>query len=502
MSEDSDGDVIEVTGSLRGNSSSSRDNTDASSIGSFMTRDSSRASSRPLVTMMSRSPSVHPVPGFRTVVQATQYASSLRAMVRRGRDDAAIAAAPVPPPAPTTVAPPTAAPAPSVATVAATGHRGRNRNWCFTMFIDEGTTKPFKRADGQDNIAYISFQVEVCASTGRRHYQGYVELHQQQSLSFVRALWPRAGQTTNNAHWEPRRGTQAEAIKYTSKPETAEEGTYEEIGEKRGPDAVGVMQQFIAAVQAKEVGTYRDLCVRYPTIAIQYQRSASEFITTVNPPTCAHELRQVRVILLWGDAGCGKTYRAFNEFAPKDEVFWFNGKWWDYYDPAKHKVAIVDEMNGSKMTIADFLRLTDDYPYIVERKGASIYLNVHTFVFTSQTHCKDWWAATTLKMIESGDVQTPQAIVRRFHKNGGFIEHMQRREPLPIPVDEWMPSDSARQRVEREMGRALHINTVRGRDEPPLHRGCPQTIEHFDQMSRALHAPEALQAVINSIDTA
>jgi len=84
-----------------------------------------------------------------------------------------------------------------------------SRDWCFTMFTHE-------QPAWVPGVRYICFQQEAAPTTGRLHWQGYMETSEArndlQMREFLEAFWPRG------THVERRRGTREEAIAYCQKP--------------------------------------------------------------------------------------------------------------------------------------------------------------------------------------------------------------------------------------------------------------------------------------------
>lgn len=70
---------------------------------------------------------------------------------------------------------------------------------------------------------YACINIEVCPQSQRVHWQGYVELHRPARFTYLQ----RTHAVFSSAHYQPRMGTQSEAIAYCSKLET------------RHPDAAG-----------------------------------------------------------------------------------------------------------------------------------------------------------------------------------------------------------------------------------------------------------------------
>lgn len=82
---------------------------------------------------------------------------------------------------------------------------GQSANWMFTAF----TGPDFSNSE---DIAYYIYQKEKCPSTGKEHWQGYIELKKKMTMKGVKMLFG-----DFKIHLERRKGTQDQAIAYCSK---------------------------------------------------------------------------------------------------------------------------------------------------------------------------------------------------------------------------------------------------------------------------------------------
>jgi hypothetical protein len=98
------------------------------------------------------------------------------------------------------------------------------RHWCFTAYgFGRAECAALKAWPETDECCYLSVGLEQCPVTGRAHLQGYVEVKDQQRLT-----WMKLHPVPNNWHWEPRRwGSPREAAEYTQK-----DGQWWEKGER------------------------------------------------------------------------------------------------------------------------------------------------------------------------------------------------------------------------------------------------------------------------------
>lgn len=99
--------------------------------------------------------------------------------------------------------------------------RGRTRNWCFTAYQQP----EFKERKDGNKIKYLIYQEEICPSTGKHHWQGYLETKEKTSMQQIKDLF-----NDNSLHLEFRHGTQQQAIDYCKKKDTSVPHSQVEMG--------------------------------------------------------------------------------------------------------------------------------------------------------------------------------------------------------------------------------------------------------------------------------
>lgn len=100
--------------------------------------------------------------------------------------------------------------------------KSRCRNYLFTIFPKEDTDQPWDPNTinflcAKPAVQYVVCQLEKCPTTGRIHWQGYIE--------FVNAVTYKGAQGAleePTCHLEPRRGSRAQAVAYCTKDDSAE----------------------------------------------------------------------------------------------------------------------------------------------------------------------------------------------------------------------------------------------------------------------------------------
>lgn len=83
-------------------------------------------------------------------------------------------------------------------------HTSQFYNWMFTAWNEPNPMK--------DEISFMVYQKEKCPTTGKEHYQGYVEFKKKVTLRKIKTIF-----RDDTIHFDVRRGSQENAINYCSK---------------------------------------------------------------------------------------------------------------------------------------------------------------------------------------------------------------------------------------------------------------------------------------------
>lgn len=241
------------------------------------------------------------------------------------------------------------------------------------------------------HVRYAVSQKEKCPTTGREHYQGYVEFTKPLRLAAAQA---QLGE--EKAHLEPRRGTREQARDYCKKLETRiedpqEHGTW--IQEKgRRTDLEHVLKL------AQEGHDPLTIVEEIPS-ALHYNRAVKDVVYGYKKRKyAAIKYMPVEALVYYGSTGTGKTRKAMEE----PSVFKWNpikGQYWlDGYDG--QTTLLIDEYSG-QLPIETFLALTDVYPMQVPVKGGFTFREWNKVIVTTNIHPDDWYPALAHKHREA-----------------------------------------------------------------------------------------------------
>ncbi len=264
-----------------------------------------------------------------------------------------------------------------------------SKYWLFTYY-DQSLDVLSETWDGGQSILdvfnhrflYAVWQLECCPDTQRLHLQGYVEFRQKVRLSQLQTYMP-------GAHWEERRGTQAQARDYCRKEDTRISGPYE-IGEfveqERGQrnDLVTIKRKLDAGVEFHEV--WKDE-VHFAACCRNY-RSLERYSNLTDSPRSWKTL----VYVYWGPTNVGKSTHVA-EVAGSDAFYASPStrggySWFDLY--RGQAFAVLDEFYGV-VPFGFLLRLLDFLPMLVEWKGSSRQWKPRVVFITSNKSPLDWY---------------------------------------------------------------------------------------------------------------
>lgn len=283
---------------------------------------------------------------------------------------------------------------------------GRGKHFVFTWNnppdVSEGTTRADWLLERWTNLqrkhgaTWLICQMEQGATTGTPHLQG--------AISFEKRMRKQAVSNILGKAWvDQRRGTAAECIDYCSKRETKIEGPWE-FGERPAGQEAG--RKNLPGVKLSEIAHHiecgaslDDIASLYPSEFIRMERGIRALWVRKAQKVASSPRLDLKVIVLNGPTGCGKTRTAFEIAGGYDPTKVFvvqktTGKgqtvWWNGYE--SQPTVILDEFDDSWYSYKELLRVLDVHPYRCDTKGGFVWLAATTIVITSCRPPRMWYA--------------------------------------------------------------------------------------------------------------
>ena len=256
--------------------------------------------------------------------------------------------------------------------------RVRSCNWVFTVNnYDSCPLLP-------DNAKYLTYGFEV-GDSGTPHLQGFI--FYKNAVAMPKSFLP-------TAHWEPMRGSQAQAIDYCHK-----DGDFIELGTRPlTPIEKGDKEKrrYKDAFEAAKIGDFdsipEDILWRHYNTAKKIRHDYTEDL-----PDLSHLDNK----WVWGPSGTGKSRWARDNYPG---AFIKNqNKWWCGYKG--QDAVIIDDIHPTWTGKAALKNWADHYPFNAESKGSTAMIRPKHIIVTSNYTPEEIFT----------DEQDLEPIRRRFH---------------------------------------------------------------------------------------
>lgn len=238
----------------------------------------------------------------------------------------------------------------------------RGMNWMLTKYPkpEDDFKSDFDRWCLHPHIKYLTGQVEICPSTGREHYQMYVELTTTKRMTGIKKIFG------SDVHCELRRGTQLEAVHYCQKKETRKPGTDFFFSGTLGVQGARTDLTLIKEQIEKGELSVEQVALGQPELYHQYGRTLSKIEDLLLRKKFRTEM--TKGIWYYGTTGVGKSHKAMENFHPDTHYVWkLNDRGWqDGY--TQQKTVIINDFRG-EISFGELLTLVDKWPHTVPRRG-------------------------------------------------------------------------------------------------------------------------------------
>jgi len=249
----------------------------------------------------------------------------------------------------------------------------RSARWTLNNYSSEDVERLRKYAV---NCRYMVFGYEIAPTTGTPHLQGYFSWDNKRSWDKVKGLIsPSLSLRTCEASPQENRNY---CVKAESK-DPLKNPNYEEFGVC---PIQGERTDWRVAVEQIQNGVDIEEVVENQPQLLPAIRSLQTFKSLTLKP----KHRDVKVFILYGGAGTGKTRWAYDNYP--DLYSKSRGEWWDGY--SGQTAILLDDYYGY-LSYSELLRVLDRYPYHAPVKGSYVWAQWETVIFTSNKHPSEWY---------------------------------------------------------------------------------------------------------------
>lgn len=257
----------------------------------------------------------------------------------------------------------------------------RFRAFCFTDFErDENFLLGLP-------YSYICWGEEVCPTSQRDHFQGFIYLKDAKTFSAARKMME-----GRHIEVQDENATNDQSIGYCKGDYTNHKGKYKPLNAVFKEFGVKPQQgkrtdlNIVLEKVKKGNCTMRDIV----TTATSFQsiRMAEIQFKYFEPP----RTWKTQVFWFYGKSGTGKTKQAY-EMCKDPYTCMESTKWWEGYDG--HQDVIIDDYRPEFCTFQSFIKLLDRNEFRIECKGGSRQMRAKRIFITTPKSPEDTWKHCT-----------------------------------------------------------------------------------------------------------
>lgn len=218
-----------------------------------------------------------------------------------------------------------------------------------------------------DCVRYAIYGAEICPETKRHHWQTYIELKKpMRGTGVVKAY----GLSSDTMWFKGEKIKNRNAARNYCK----KDGKWFEIGKWiKGQGHRSDLDNFVTKL--KEGSKLSEMMINEPTLYCKYRNGLKDIAHNIEKKH-RKEFRKVKVVLLTGPTGTGKTRKGMKKCDYKITDL----KWWDGYDGEKS--ILIDEYDNN-VPITKLLNILDGYSLRLPVKGGFTYANWDTVYITT-----------------------------------------------------------------------------------------------------------------------
>lgn len=298
----------------------------------------------------------------------------------------------------------------------------QSKRWFLTCQVASLEEPRFPVFDGGEML-YLCYQLEAAPSTGQLHWHAYVRFEKKKRFKQVQDMFV-------GANVQMCKGNERQCVAYCTKEESfvPGEGHRAEFGER--DEAAGKQGRRTdlddVAEKVRQAVPMREIAEAHPSTYIKYFRGISALKEVLAPPPPTS--RPVKVAVLWGEPGTGKTYRVRNHFSAEEIYMPTPGDRnpWDNYNG--EKVLFLDEFNPESWSPQQMNLILDSHVFTLPCRYQNKKSLWEAVVICTNLDPMGWYQDKSPAL---------QSAVRR--RLGQECFHVTARDPVDFHVFERVP---------------------------------------------------------------
>lgn len=254
------------------------------------------------------------------------------------------------------------------------------RAYCFTEFKQLDYEPILTRAKEDPQCNFIIVQKERSPTTDAEHLQGYIQFSSPQRMARVKRI------VSKSTHIERSKGSSQQNVEYCSKEQTRLEGPWQ-WGQVTSQGMRRDLKTLVEQVQQNKSNL--EIYEENPVGFVKWKKYIGH-ARNMELAKRSAKFRTVETIVLYGDAGTGKTRYAMEReksiyIVPDPEG---NRVWFDGYEG--QEAILIDDFYGW-IKYHYLLRILDGYQIRLQTKGGFVHGCWNRVYITSNKHPREWY---------------------------------------------------------------------------------------------------------------
>lgn len=274
----------------------------------------------------------------------------------------------------------------------------KSRNYCFTInnYTKEDLEQLHMLGAELKKHHYVIYGLEIAPETGTKHVQGYIQLNEAQRFNYLHKYFNlKRANGLLKFHIEKANGTPEQNIIYCS-----EDGDFYEYGTPISQGKRTDMMEIKEQIKANPKDLNKIIDERANNLQqLKFAQSIQSVYLTHRDPAYPPQ-----VFWLFGATGVGKTSLVYKTFS---DVCSVSSPRWAGTGYNQNECLLFDDIREFDITFNELLKITDRFPFTLERKHGQIPLNSPYIVFTAPYSIDQTFTSTkeNLKQLKRRVVQ-------------------------------------------------------------------------------------------------
>lgn len=253
-------------------------------------------------------------------------------------------------------------------------NESKSRNYCFTInnYTQEDLERLHELGAEMTKHHFLIFGLELAPETGTKHVQGYIQLNEAQRFKYLHKYFNlQRDNKLFRFHIDIANGTPEQNINYCSK-----DGDFYQYGTpvSQGKRTDMIVIKELVKENPKQLNEVID--ERANNLQqLKFAQSIQQFYLKNRDPNYPP-----KVFWIFGSTGAGKTSLVYQTF---DDVCSVSSPRWAGTGYNQNECLLFDDIREFDIPFNDLLKITDRFPYTLERKHGHIPLNSPFIIFTS-----------------------------------------------------------------------------------------------------------------------